>query len=156
VSTLDFLNLFCGLGSGLMAGLFFVFSICVMRALRSLPPACGIAAMQSINIVIINPIFLFVFLGTAGLCVAAIVLVFVRGDLADLWGTIAGGALYLIGVLFVTMRFNAPLNNGLARVSGQSGDAAQFWSAYLSQWTVWNHVRTVAGLAAALSFALTR
>jgi uncharacterized membrane protein len=45
VSTLDLLNVICCLGSGLMAGLFFVFSVCVMRALRNLPSACGIAAI---------------------------------------------------------------------------------------------------------------
>jgi uncharacterized membrane protein len=155
VSTLDFLNLICGLGSGLMAGLFFVFSVCVMRALRSLPSACGIAAMQSINVVIINPIFLSVFLGTAGLCVPAVILAFVRRD-AEMWQTVAGSALYLIGVLFVTMRFNVPLNNALARVSPQSSDAAPVWSDYVSRWTAWNHLRTVAALAAALSFALAR
>jgi uncharacterized membrane protein len=155
MSTLDLLNLVCCLGSGLMAGLFFVFSVCVMRALRSLPSACGIAAMQSINVVIINPIFLSVFLGTAGLCVPAMILAFVRRD-AEMWETVAGGALYLIGVLSVTMRFNVPLNNALARVSPQSTDAAPVWSDYLSRWTAWNHLRTVAALAAALSFALAR
>jgi uncharacterized membrane protein len=156
VSTLDLLNLVCGLGSGLMAGVFFVFSVSVMRALRDLPPACGIAAMQSINRVIINPVFLSVFLGTGGLCLPAFVLELVRRDSAEVWGTVAGSALYLIGVLFVTMRFNVPLNNALDRISPQSSDAAQFWSMYLSQWTAWNHLRTVAGLAAALSFALAR
>jgi uncharacterized membrane protein len=156
MNTLDILNLVCCLGSGLMAGLFFVFSVCVMRALRSLPPACGIAAMQSINVVIVNPIFLSVFLGTAALCVPAMILSFVRRDSGDLWATVAGSALYLVGVLFVTMRFNVPLNNALARVSPQSGDAAPVWSHYLSRWTAWNHVRAVAALAATLSFALAR
>jgi uncharacterized membrane protein len=157
VSTLDLLNIVCGLGSGLMvADLFFVFSICVMNALRRLPPACGIAAMQSINVVILNPVFLSVFLGTAGLSVPAMVLAFARRESAEAWGTVAGSALYVIGVLFVTMRFNVPLNNALARVSPQSSDAAQFWNTYVSQWTSWNHVRTIAALAAALSCALAR
>lgn len=127
-----------------------------MNALRRLPPACGIAAMQSINVVILNPVFLSVFLGTAGLSVPAMVLAFARREPAEVWGTVAGSALYVIGVLFVTMRFNVPLNNALARVSPQSSDAAQFWNTYVSQWTSWNHVRTIAALAAALSFALAR
>ncbi len=37
------------IGSGLMAGLFFVFSVTVMTALGKLPAPAGIAAMQSIN-----------------------------------------------------------------------------------------------------------
>jgi uncharacterized membrane protein len=45
------------LGSGLMAGIFFAFSTMVMPALSRIPPAQAIAAMQSINVVVINPWF---------------------------------------------------------------------------------------------------
>jgi uncharacterized membrane protein len=37
------------IGCGLMAGLFFVFSVCVMRALGRLPAETAIATMQAIN-----------------------------------------------------------------------------------------------------------
>ena len=53
------------LGSGLVAGLFFGFSTAVMKALARLPPAQGMKAMQDINVVILNPVFLAVFMGTA-------------------------------------------------------------------------------------------
>lgn len=53
------------IGSGLMAGLFFVFSVCIMQALSRLPPEQGIAAMNAINVVIQNPLFLTAFMGTA-------------------------------------------------------------------------------------------
>jgi hypothetical protein len=56
------------LGCGLIAGLFFAFSVAVMQALARLPAAGGIAAMQSINSAILNPLFLSVFLGTAAGC----------------------------------------------------------------------------------------
>jgi uncharacterized membrane protein len=46
------------LGCGLTAGVFFAFSVFVMEALASLPPAQGIAAMQSINVTVLNPWFL--------------------------------------------------------------------------------------------------
>ena len=45
------------LGSGLIAGFFFAFSIVVMKALAQQPPPQGIAAMQSINIAVLNPVF---------------------------------------------------------------------------------------------------
>lgn len=64
------LTLIAALGSGLMAGFFFAFSVSVMKALGRLPPAQGIAAMQSINVVVINPMFLVAFFGTAAVCVA--------------------------------------------------------------------------------------
>lgn len=59
------------IGSGLMAGLFFVFSVCVMQALSRLPPEQGIAAMNAINVVIQNPLFLIAFMGTALLGLAS-------------------------------------------------------------------------------------
>ena len=59
------LMLLSALGCGLMAGFFFAFSACVMNALSRLPPAHGIADMQSINVVVINQLFGAAFLGTA-------------------------------------------------------------------------------------------
>ena len=49
------------LGSGLIGGLFFAFSSFVMKALGRLPPAKGIAAMQEINVVVLNPLFFAAF-----------------------------------------------------------------------------------------------
>jgi uncharacterized membrane protein len=69
---LDVVALLAGLGSGLMAGFFFAFSVCVMKALAKLPPAQGIAAMRSINVVVINPVFLTVFFGTGVACALGI------------------------------------------------------------------------------------
>ena len=43
-----------------------------MRALGTLPPAQGMAAMQSINVVILNPWFLTPFLGSALTCLIAV------------------------------------------------------------------------------------
>ncbi len=53
--------------SALVGGVFFAFSVFVMRALTDLPPAQGILAMQRVNIPVINPLFLGVFLGSAAL-----------------------------------------------------------------------------------------
>jgi uncharacterized membrane protein len=63
------LTLVSALGCGLVAGVFFAFSSFVMNALARLPAAQGIAAMQSINVVVINPLFITAFLGTAAACV---------------------------------------------------------------------------------------
>jgi uncharacterized membrane protein len=154
---LSLLALASAIGSGVIAGVFFIFSVCVMKSLRALPSACGIAAMQTINIVIVNPWFLSMFLGTALTSLAAVALSVLSpaaADAASAAGTLAGGVLYVVGVLLVTMRFNVPLNDGLARISPQGGDAARLWDDYLARWTVWNHVRTLAALLACLSFAL--
>jgi hypothetical protein len=52
-------------GSALIAGLFFAFSTFVMTALFRLPVDQGVAAMQSINKVILGSLFMPVFFGTA-------------------------------------------------------------------------------------------
>ena len=57
-------TLFSTVGAGVMAGIFFTFSAVIMRALDRLPAGQGIAAMQSINKVIVNPLFMLFFLGT--------------------------------------------------------------------------------------------
>ena len=62
------LKIVSALGCGLTAGVLFAFSSFIMNALARLPPAQGIAAMQSINITVINPAFFGVFFGTALLC----------------------------------------------------------------------------------------
>lgn len=137
------------LGSGLMAGLYFVFSIAVMPALGRLPTSAGVTAMQTINKVIVNPWFLAVFFGTGLICLALI------GAAAT--GSVGGHGtfvtiaclLYLAGNIGVTMLFNVPLNNQLAAAEPTSADAARVWGDYLIVWTHWNHVRVVSCLTSA-------
>ena len=132
------------LGSALMAGTFFAFSNFVMPALARLPPAEGISAMQSINRVVLNPLFLGVFLGTA---VAAAVLALIA--LADIGEAsslliVAAALCYVAGTFGVTVAFNVPLNNALEAADAVSAEAAALWQRYLSEWVFWNTVRTVA------------
>jgi uncharacterized membrane protein len=148
------LTLAAALGAGLVAGIFFAFSAFIMTALGRLPPEGGISAMQSINVVVLNPVFFLVFFGTA---VAALLLAVAAiagwSPSRPTW-LLAGALLYLAGTIVVTMAFNVPLNNKLAATNAKSAEGADLWKTYLSAWTVWNHVRTVAALAACASFIL--
>jgi uncharacterized protein (TIGR02246 family) len=54
----------------------------------------------------------------------------------------------------VTIACNVPLNDALAAVDPSSADAGRVWTNYLKNWTTWNHVRTIAALAAAASFTV--
>jgi uncharacterized membrane protein len=142
------------IGCGLIGGAFFAFSSFVMKALGRLPPAQGIAAMNSINVVVINPWFLVPFLGTAAACV------FLAVSSLRAWHSpgaaylLAGSLLYLLGTLLVTIAFNIPRNNTLAAIDPASAEGARLWAGYLTSWTAWNHVRTAAALAAAGSLTL--
>jgi len=136
------------LGSGLIAGVFFIFSVAIMRALERLPN--GAAAMNMISVVIINPMFLGVFMGTAVLCILlAIGSVFRWQQPGTIW-LLTGALLYLIGSIGVTMIFNVPMNNTLAAATAENTESV--WKDYLTNWTFWNHVRTIASLAASASF----
>lgn len=142
------------LGCALVAGIFFAFSTFVMRALGLRPAGEGIAAMQAINVTVLNPWFLGAFFGTAGVCVFVALLSFSHGIDTRGMTLLSGVALYLLGCILVTMVGNVPLNNRLASVDPASADAATVWQDYLRRWTFWNHVRTAASLAAAGCFGL--
>jgi uncharacterized membrane protein len=123
-----------------------------MGALGKIPASQGIAAMQSINVVVINPIFLGVLFGTAAL---ALFLGFgAMRDFSDpraIW-ILAGAGLYVIGTVVVTMVFNVPLNDKLAAADPASSEGAKVWADYLRTWTNWNNVRCFAALAASGAF----
>jgi uncharacterized membrane protein len=148
------LKLFAVLGCGLIAGVFFAFSTFVMNALARRPSTEGIAAMQSINITVINPWFMTAFLGTAVACVFLTVSSLLKWNQPGAVYLLVGSLLYLVGTLGVTIVFNVPLNDALATVKPESTDGANLWASYLTDWTLWNHVRTVAALAAAALFTI--
>jgi len=154
ISLLDLVTLVSALGCGLVAGIFFAFSTSVMKALGTLPPAESVAARQSINVVIINPWFLTPFFGTAVTCVFTIIASLLRWHDPGASYGLVGSVLYLVGTVLVTMIFNVPRNDALAIVTPPSTEAARLWAAYLVTWTTWNHVRTIAALAAALLFTI--
>ena len=137
------------LGCGLVAGVFFAFSTFVMPALKRLPPANGIAAMQSINELAVTPAFMATLFGTAVACLGLVVRAAVSSGEWPTALVIAGGALYIVGTIGVTIACNVPLNDGLAMLHPQDAGAASRWAEYVTKWTAWNHVRTVAALAAA-------
>ena len=148
-------TLLAALGSGLIAGTFFAFSTFVMKALGQRPPAEGLAAMQAINVVVLNPIFLGVFVGTALLCLSLPVAAWWKWTTPGSIWLIAGCGLYLVGTFGVTAACNVPLNDALAPLSPTDPAAQQQWADYLRVWTMWNHVRTIAGLAAMAAFVFS-
>jgi uncharacterized membrane protein len=140
------------LGAGLMAGLFFAFSAFVMEGLGRLPPAQGIAAMQSINVAVLNPVFLTVFVGTAVLGALLAVGALLGWGRGSALAVVAGALLYIVGTFGVTMAFNVPLNDRLAAAAPDSAEGTALWRHYLVAWTAWNHVRTIGALAATAAF----
>jgi uncharacterized membrane protein len=146
------LTLLAALGSGIVAGIFYGFSSFIMGALGKLPPHEGIAAMQSINVVVINPTFFAAFFGTAALSLVLGGFALLGTEVAGAALIVAGALLYLIGCIGVTMVCNVPLNNRLAQVEPASPEGTALWQHYLVAWTRWNSVRTAASALAAVCF----
>ena len=137
------------IGAGIVGGVFFTFSTFVMKALAQLPAAQGVAAMQRINVVVLNPLFLGVFMGTALMAATCIVMSVFGWSSPRSILLLAAGFLYLVGSFLVTIALNVPRNEHLARLDPASSHAAEYWVVYLREWSLWNHIRTVASIASA-------
>lgn len=148
------LKLFSALGCGLVAGVFFAFSTFVINALTRLQAKEGITAMQSINITAINPLFMVALFGTAAACIFLAVSSLLNWHQPGAVYLLVGSLLYLIGTVLVTIAFNVPLNDALAIAKPDTTEGTNLWARYLTNWTFWNHVRTIAALAAAAALTI--
>jgi uncharacterized membrane protein len=140
------------IGCGVVGGIFYAFSTFVMAALARLPPPQGIAAMNSINVTVINPLFFLAFFGTGAVCLALVAGAWFWGDAVSGRLILIASFAYLVGCIGVTMVFNVPLNNALAAVDANTPAGAALWQRYLADWTMWNHVRTVVPIVSAILF----
>ena len=141
-------------GAACTGGALFAFSSFVMPALRRLPAAQGVAAMQSTNVTAVRPPFMLPFAGTAVLSIALIVVALTSLDESYAPWLIVGAVLYLVGVFGLTMAYHVPRNDALAGLAPDAPETAVAWGRYVSEWTTANHVRSAAGLLAAAALAL--
>ena len=131
--TISILLCFAAVSVGLMAGIYFAFSVFVLQALDAAGRPVGMAAMQSINRIILKSAFLPLFFASSLACLLLAVFGVMHWASAGAWQMVIGGALYLVGMLVVTAAANVPLNNALEAM----------WRRYMARWLPWNHVRTV-------------
>lgn len=132
---------------GIMAGFFFAFSVVVMPGLEETDPLAAMAAMQAINDAVANAAFALGFFGALVFCLAIIASALARRRGRGWLGLVAT-VIYLVGVFGVTVAFNVPLNDDLAQLDPSLSANASAMAEYIREWTAWNHVRTVAGIAA--------
>jgi len=138
------------LGAAVVGGIFFAFSNFVMKALHRLPAGESIAAMQSINVVVLNRGFLGVFAGTAALCLLLAGFAVTRWqDPASPW-LLGGAVAYVAGTWLLTIAGNVPLNERLAKLGRDEPESAVFWEHYVDRWTRLNSLRALAAVSAAL------
>lgn len=138
-------------GSALVAGVMLAFSASVMPGLGHRPTSQAAAAMQAMNAAILNPVFGLAFGGTLLVCLGLAVTAPFTGDQGDAGWRALGGLLYVLGVFGVTMSVNVPLNEALDEVDPDSPEGDEMWRRFRPRWTVWNNLRTVAGIAGAVA-----
>jgi uncharacterized membrane protein len=148
VTTIEATAVVSSVLAGLVGGVFFAFSVFVMRALEQLAPVMGISAMQRINVTVINPLFLGPLLGTAPLLAFSAYLAGAAGQRQTFAWLLAAVLTYTVGSVGVTLALNVPHNNKLADMHPASDAAAAYWPLYVREWLLWNHVRCAAALAA--------
>ena len=148
------LTVVVAIASGLVAGVFFAFSTFVMRALARLPAAQGVAAMQSVNVTVVNPLFMLALMGNAVVCAVLLVPTVTHWGEPGAGLVGAGSVCYLTGTMLVTLAYNVPRNDALDARAANGSDTPAYWKRFLREWTAANHVRTLSGLAAATLFTI--
>ncbi|MEV0741804.1 anthrone oxygenase family protein [Streptomyces sp. NPDC050549] len=121
--------------TGLIAGAFYVFACAVMPGPARSDDRVFVEVMRNINDVIQNPVFFLSFMGA--LVLSAVSAWQVRGRPYRGW-VWAGLTAYALAFL-VTVAFNIPLNDGLARTADVGVARERFEGA----WVGWNVVRAV-------------
>jgi uncharacterized membrane protein len=102
----------------------------------------------------VQSLFMPVFLGTTLAAAVLAGLAIFRWSEPGSIAMLAGGLLYVVGMFGVIAIFNVPLNNALAAIDPSSAEGASFWLRFVQDWTIWNHVRTAASVAACTLFTV--
>ncbi|HZB08487.1 MAG TPA: anthrone oxygenase family protein [Rubrobacter sp.] len=141
------LTLACAtLTTGLVAGVYYAYTVSVNLGLAAQPDASYVATMQAINERIENPLFFASFFGAALFPLAALAAHYSRRPRSGRFWLIAlACVLYIGGSFLLTAFVNVPMNEELARVASDvsTGELSRARAAYEEPWNFWNGVRTV-------------
>lgn len=144
------------LAYALIGGVFLAFSDFIMRSLAKTSGIGGIEAMQSINIEVFRWIFMTLFLGMAAVSVVVLGYGMVTLGSPGAPMIALAGLIYLVGCFGVTVVFNVPMNEALAKMKLSSDEVQEYWTGtYLPSWTFWNSVRTIACVSASVLLLVT-
>lgn len=139
--------------TGLMAGLFYSWSVSVTPGIGRLGDREYLASFQAMNRAIINPVFMLCFLGAA---VMLPIVTFVNRGTPQFTLLLGATICYVVGVFILTFVGNIPLNNALDKLniaSSTDDQLATFRAQFENKWNTLNHIRSIANTAA-LVFAI--
>jgi uncharacterized membrane protein len=133
------------LTTGLVAGVFYAWSVTVIPGLADLPDASYVASMNAMTERIANPLFFASFLGAVPFLVLALVVHLRRPRSGRIWLIALACVLYIVGGFLMTMIMSAPMAYQLTSVDPEAPARvlAEARDAYEGPWNFWNGVRTV-------------
>ena len=138
----------------LMAGLFYAYSCSVNPGLNRLSDTGYVAAMQSINRAIQNPIFFISFFGAPILLILNTWVQYSQSLSFRFWFLLGATIVYLVGVLGVTILGNIPLNEGLDSFNVQTASLEEIAAQRATFEGPWNKLHTIRTLASILALIL--
>jgi uncharacterized membrane protein len=140
--------------NSMAAGIIFIFSNTVMPSLATLDADVGINIMNTINVIIVNPLFIIAFFGGLISGYPARVM-WKNPDMYSMparYYAVASTVVFFFGEFMVTVTQNVPRNNALLAVDPESDDGVNYWkNDFLKSWVAWNTAR---GIFAAISAVL--
>ncbi|GAA2625401.1 MULTISPECIES: anthrone oxygenase family protein [Streptomyces] len=147
------------IASGLIAGLFYAFTVAVMPGLARSSDRTTIETMQNINKAILNGWFILAYLGAPLFIAATLVLHAGDSDTRNAVPPLAAALVAYLITMIITARINIPLNNALEQAGSPEHltDPTSTRQAYETPWTRasnWRTVLTTLTLAL-LAYALT-
>ncbi|WP_375748084.1 anthrone oxygenase family protein [Vibrio sp. HN007] len=134
ILTFQICSLTAALSTALLAGTYFIFHNTVMQVLAE---QGSMKTMNRINEVILNRTFLALFMLSPVSSLLLLVTGLAEGIL-DIQTPVLYGALLSILGFVITIRFNVPLNDRLARSVEIDKNR---WKRYLVHWVAWNQRR---------------
>ena len=154
LSASSILLLCAALTTALITGLLYSYSCSVNPGLGRLSAEGYIAAMQSINRAIQNPLFFLSFFGTAILLPICCYMQYRLPPGNRFYLLLGAGILYITGVIGVTIFGNIPLNETLDKFNLNNADAAETLKQKLNFMKQWNRFHTIRTIASCISLLL--
>ena len=88
--------------------------------------------------------------GTGAACL--VLMIYAAGHLQEPGSRyqLLAGAIYLLGVVIMTVAYHVPRNDILDGLDPNSAAGISYWTTYIDEWVRMNHVRTIAPLVSAM------
>ncbi len=139
--------------TGLSAGLCFTWTNAVTPGIGQLNDLSYLRPFQEMNRAIINPTFMIVFFGPFFLHITNIFL-FRTSSSTIIWMVLASSALYIIGVVLVTIFGNVPLNELLDKTDLAQASLEELQLLRDKFEIKWNRLHLIRTITATLSFLI--